>query len=74
MGSVEVGFGTPEGVLSNPEGTLTIVAENARKLANGLIARRGLTSVTDLRGGTVGVSHLSEGTALLAAEMLGVPP
>jgi ABC-type nitrate/sulfonate/bicarbonate transport system substrate-binding protein len=70
-GSVDVGFGTPEGVLGNPEHTLTIVAGNARKLANGLIARRGLTSVTDLRGGTVGVSHLSEGTALLATEMLG---
>ena len=70
-GSVEIGIGTPEGVLSNPEGTLTIVAGNARKLANGLIARRGITSVADLRGGTVGVSHLSEGTALLATEMLG---
>jgi ABC-type nitrate/sulfonate/bicarbonate transport system substrate-binding protein len=58
-------------VLSNREGTLTIVAGNARKLANGLIARRGITSVADLRGGTVGVSHRSEGTALLATEMLG---
>src|SRR5947209_17453705 len=70
-GSVEVGIGTPEGVLSNREATLTIVAGNARKLANGLIARRGITSVADLRDGTVGVSHLSEGTALLATEMLG---
>jgi NitT/TauT family transport system substrate-binding protein len=70
-GSVEVGIGTPEGVLSNPEDILTIVAGNARKLANSLIARRGITSVADLRGGTVGVSHLSEGTALLATEMLG---
>jgi len=70
-GSVEIGIGTPEGVLSSPEGTLTIVAGNARKLANGLIARRGIASVPDLHGGTVGVSHLSEGTALLATEMLG---
>jgi NitT/TauT family transport system substrate-binding protein len=69
-GSAEIGLGTPEGVLSDPDGALVIVAGNASKLANGLIARRGIDTVADLRGCTVGVSHLTEGTALLATEML----
>src|SRR5450755_648746 len=69
-GSVEIGLGTPEGVLSDPEGALIIVGGNARKLANALIARRGIAAIADLRGATVGVSHATEGTALLVTEML----
>ncbi len=69
-GDIEIGLGTPEGVLSDPGGALVIVAGNASKLANGLIARRGIASIGDLRGATVGVSHQTEGTALLVTEML----
>lgn len=69
-GSVEIGLGTPEGVLSDPDGTLVIVGGNARKLANALIARRGIATIADLRGAVVGVSHATEGTALLVTEML----
>jgi NitT/TauT family transport system substrate-binding protein len=69
-GSVEIGLGTPEGVLSDPAGALIIVGGNARKLANALIARRGIATIADLRGATVGVSHATEGTALLVTEML----
>ncbi len=69
-GSVQLGIGTPEGVLSDPASPLVIVAGNARKLANGLIARRGISSIAGLRGATVGVSHAREGTALLVTEML----
>lgn len=69
---VDIGIGTPESVLSDPGGPdgLVIVAGNARKLNNGLIAARGITSVEQLRGRTIGVSHAQEGTALLVAEML----
>jgi NitT/TauT family transport system substrate-binding protein len=69
-GSVQIGLGTPEGVLSDPGGALVIVGGNARKLANALIARRGIATIADLRGATVGVSHTTEGTALLVTEML----
>ena len=71
-GRVEVGVGTPESVLSDsggPDG-LVIVAGNASKLNNGLIAAGGITSINQLRGRTVGVSHPTEGTALLVSEML----
>jgi NitT/TauT family transport system substrate-binding protein len=69
-GSVDIGLGTPEGVLSDPGGALVIVGGNARKLANALIARRGIAAIADLRGALVGVSHATEGTALLVSEML----
>lgn len=69
---IHVGLGTPESVLSDSGGEdgLVIVAGNASKLNNGLIAARGITSVAELSGRTVGVSHPTEGTALLVAEML----
>ena len=44
-GSTGIGLGTPEGVLSDPDGALVMVAGNASKLANGLIARRGIDTV-----------------------------
>jgi len=69
---MHIGIGTPESVLSDLGGDdgLVIVAGNASKLNNGLIAARGITSIAELRGRTIGVSHPSEGTALLVAEML----
>ncbi|BEP14843.1 ABC transporter substrate-binding protein [Acidothermaceae bacterium B102] len=69
-GSADIGIGTPEGVLSDPDATLVMVGGNAGKLANALITRREITSVEGLRGRTIGVSHAREGTALLAREML----
>ena len=70
-GRLDLGVGTPESVLSDRgDPALRIVGANARTLANGLIARKEIRSVADLRGGTVGVSHPREGTALLATEML----
>jgi NitT/TauT family transport system substrate-binding protein len=75
QGRIDIAIGTPESVLSDdadptdPNG-LRIVGGNASALANGLIARRGITSIEDLRGGVIGVSHPSEGTALLVTEML----
>lgn len=71
-GRLYLGIGTAEGVLSDRgEPALRIVGANARTLANGLIARKEIRSIPDLRGRTVGVSHPREGTALLVAEMLG---
>jgi NitT/TauT family transport system substrate-binding protein len=70
QGSAQIGLGTPESVLSDPGASLVIVAGNASKLANGLIARRGIDSIEGLRGGIIGVSHPTEGTALLATQML----
>ncbi|WP_432828845.1 ABC transporter substrate-binding protein [Dactylosporangium sp. CA-092794] len=74
-GRMAIGIGTPESVLSDTtpvsEGSsLRIVAANAGAVSNVLIARRGITSIEDLRGGTIGVSHPREGTALLATEVL----
>lgn len=74
-GRVDIAVGTPESVLSDPadapdDQALQVVGGNARTLANGLIARRGISTVDQLRGGTVGVSHPTEGTGLLVAEML----
>jgi NitT/TauT family transport system substrate-binding protein len=74
-GRVDIAIGTPESVLSDPApvdhpDALRIVAGNAHVLANGLIARRGIRTVGDLRGGVVGVSHVREGTALLVTQML----
>ncbi len=71
-GSIDVGLGTPESVLGDrSEPALRIIGGNARTLANGLIARREIRSIADLRGRTIGVSHPREGTALLVTEMLG---
>jgi len=71
-GKAQVGLGTPESVLSDPDADqgLLIVGGNARTLSNGLIARRGIDTIDQLRGCTIGVSHRSEGTALLVMEML----
>lgn len=69
-GRVQVGIGTAESVLHDAGADLLIIGGNARKLANGLIARPGFETVEQLRGATIGVSHPSEGTALLVAEML----
>ena len=71
-GTAEVGVGTPESVLSDHdthEG-LIMVGGNARTLNNGLIARRGIDGIEQLRGATIGVSHRTEGTALLVMKML----
>ncbi len=70
--TVDIGIGTPESVLANTDesNATVIIAGNARKLANSLIARLGITTIDGLRGGTIGVSHLTEGTALLVKQML----
>jgi NitT/TauT family transport system substrate-binding protein len=69
-GSADIGIGTPEGVLSDPDAALLMVGGNASKLANALITRPGIRTIAELRGRTIGVSHPREGTALLAREML----
>ena len=76
-GSSQIAIGTPESVLSQPEpARLVIVGGNASKLSNALIARRGITSFAQIAGGTIGVSHETEGTGLLVREMMsanGIP-
>jgi hypothetical protein len=68
---VDAAAGTPESVLgdtSDPQ-ELLIVGGNAGKVANRLVARRGIERIEDLRGGTTGVFHPTEGTALLVTEL-----
>jgi ABC-type nitrate/sulfonate/bicarbonate transport system substrate-binding protein len=71
-GDADLVIGTPESVLSAApaDDQIVIVGGNARKLANGLIARKGIDEIGQLVGGKVGVSHRLEGTALLVREML----
>ncbi|WP_375399458.1 ABC transporter substrate-binding protein [uncultured Amnibacterium sp.] len=70
-GSTQIAIGTPESVLSlTSPSELIIVGGNASKLSNALIARRGIGSIGELRGGVIGVSHTSEGTGLLVREMM----
>ena len=70
-GTADIALGTPESVLGDPSDPpeLVIVGGNAGKVANSLIARRGIERIEDLH--TIGVSHQTEGTALLVTEMLG---
>ncbi len=63
-GSLDAVIGTPEGVLQNAAvgGPLRFVAGNAGRLSHFIIAQPRFKRVEDLRGGTIGILSMKEGT------------
>lgn len=79
-GSMHVVIGSPELTVQNAAtgGPLRIIAGNTGKLVHSLIARAPFKRVEDLRGGTIGILSMKEGTffhirAMLAAHGLHYP-
>lgn len=74
-GEFELGIGTPEGVVverDNGENRLVIVAGNARKMTHFLVARPEISSFAGLRGASLGVASVNEGTAFVLRRILSV--
>jgi ABC-type nitrate/sulfonate/bicarbonate transport system substrate-binding protein len=71
-GTLRVVFGTPEGALQNAAagGPIRLIAGNTGKLTHTLLARPPFKSVTDLRGATIGILNMVEGTFFQIKEML----
>ena len=71
-GSLDIGIGTPEGVIQDVEAgrQLRIVAGNANKLTHFLIALKKYRRIEDLKGAVLGVASLDEGTAFIMHEMV----
>lgn len=72
-GEFELGIGTPEGVVverENGANRLVIVAGNARKMTHFLVARPEIKSYADLRGASLGVASINEGTAFVLRRIL----
>jgi ABC-type nitrate/sulfonate/bicarbonate transport system substrate-binding protein len=79
-GTFHVVIGSPEMAIQNAAsgGPLRIVAGNAGKLVHSLIARAPFKRIEDLRGGTIGILNMKEGTffalrTMLAAHGLNYP-
>jgi ABC-type nitrate/sulfonate/bicarbonate transport system substrate-binding protein len=79
-GSMHVALGSPEAAVQNAAegGPLRIVAGNAGKLVHSLIARAPFKRIEELRGGTIGILTMTEGTffalrTMLAAHGLDYP-
>lgn len=71
-GSMQFVLGTPESILQNVAegGPLRLIAGNTGKLTHSLIARPPFASVEALRGGTIGILNMTEGTFFQIREML----
>ena len=71
-GSMHLVLGTPESILQNVAsgGPLRLIAGNTGKLTHSLIARPQFKRVEDLRGGTIGILNMTEGTFFQIREML----
>ena len=71
-GSLQLYLGGPEGVLHNVAagGPLRIVAGNTGKLTHSLIAAPRFSSIEDMRGATVGILNMVEGTFFQLKEMM----
>jgi ABC-type nitrate/sulfonate/bicarbonate transport system substrate-binding protein len=79
-GSLQVVIGSPESAMQNAAagGPLRLIAGNAGKLVHSLIARAPFKRIEDLRGGTIGILNMKEGTffhikTMLAAHGLNFP-
>lgn len=73
-GSLQLFLGGPEAVLHNvvAGGPLRIVAGNTGKLTHSLIVAPRFTSIEDLRGATIGILNMIEGTFFQLKEMMMV--
>jgi ABC-type nitrate/sulfonate/bicarbonate transport system substrate-binding protein len=71
-GSFQVALGSPEAAVQNAAegGPLRLVAGNAGKLVHSLIARAPFKRIEDLRGGTIGILTMKEGTFFALRTML----
>jgi ABC-type nitrate/sulfonate/bicarbonate transport system substrate-binding protein len=79
-GSLQVVIGSPESAMQNAAegGPLRLIAGNTGKLVHSLIARPPFERIEDLRGGTIGILNMKEGTffhvkTMLAAHGLHYP-
>jgi ABC-type nitrate/sulfonate/bicarbonate transport system substrate-binding protein len=72
-GEVNIAITPPEGAIRDfaAGGDLRIIAGNMNKLPMTLIGNARFKRVEDLRGGRLGTSSLTEGTAIYTMEMLG---
>lgn len=70
--SMHFALGTPESILQNVAdgGPLRMVAGNTGKLTHSLLARPQFKRVEDLKGGTIGILNMTEGTFFQIKEML----
>jgi ABC-type nitrate/sulfonate/bicarbonate transport system substrate-binding protein len=78
--SLQVVIGSPESAMQNAAagGPLRLIAGNAGKLVHSLIARAPFKRIADLRGATIGILNMKEGTffhikTMLAAHGLDFP-
>ena len=71
-GSLQFVFGAPEGALQNAAagGPIRLIAGNTGKLTHSLLARAPFKSIKDLRGATIGILNMVEGTFFQIKEML----
>ncbi|MEI9430236.1 ABC transporter substrate-binding protein [Mesorhizobium sp. Cs1299R1N3] len=71
-GEADLAITPPEGAVTNfvKGGELRIVAANAIRLPMSIVARPGIKSLAELKGGKVGTSSLTEGTAIYTQIML----
>ncbi len=71
-GSLQVAIGGPESVLHNVAagGPLRIVAGNTGKLTHSLIAAPRFSRIEDMRGSTIGILNMVEGTFFQLKEMM----
>ena len=71
-GDVDVAITPPEGAIRDcvAGGNLRIIAGNVNRLPLSLIANPRIRRFEDLRGGKIGTSSMTEGTALYTMEML----
>jgi ABC-type nitrate/sulfonate/bicarbonate transport system substrate-binding protein len=71
-GSMNFVIGTTESILQNTAagGPLRLICGNTGKLTHALIARRGIKRIEELKGGTIGILNMTEGTFFQIREML----
>jgi ABC-type nitrate/sulfonate/bicarbonate transport system substrate-binding protein len=71
-GRVQLAFGVTEHVVLDSEagGDLRIIGGNVNRLPFWLVARKGIRSIADLRGKTVGVSSIQAGSSSLVMKLL----
>ena len=79
-GSLQIVIGSPESAMQDAAsgGPLRLIAGNAGKLVHSLIARAPFRRIEDLRGATIGILNMKEGTfftlkTILAAHGLDYP-
>lgn len=72
-GSMQFVIGTPESILQNVAagGPLRLVSGNTGKLTHALLARPHFKRIEDLKGRTIGILNMTEGTFFQIREMLG---